>query len=101
VLRGLRARFGEVAIVVAALLGSPSPCQIQVTTNPEGLPKALVWRERIHQVVSVYESWRERRRWWNRPVERDYFRLETAGSRVWVVFRDLRVDRWLLERRRI
>ena len=101
VLRGLRARFGELVIVVAALLGPPPPCQIQVTTGPDGLPRALIRRERIDVVVSIYESWRERRRWWGRPVERDYYRLETAESHVRVIFYDLRGERWLLERRRI
>lgn len=101
VLRGLRARFGELVIVVAALLSPPSPCQIQVTTDPHGLPRALIWRERIDEVVSIYEGWRERRRWWGRPVERDYYRLETAGSHVRIIFYDLRGEQWLLERRRI
>ena len=100
-MRGLRARFGELDIVVAALLGPPPPCQIQVTTGPDGLPRALIRRERIDVVVSIYESWRERRRWWGRPVERDYYRLETAESHVRVIFYDLRGERWLLERRRI
>ena len=101
VLRRLRERFGEMIIVVASLLGPPPPRPIQVTTDPAGLPRALVWRERIREVVTVYEIWRERRYWWSRPVERDYFRLETAGGQMRVIFRDVRADRWLLERRHI
>jgi hypothetical protein len=111
VLRGLRTRFGELVIVMASLIGPPPPCPVQVTTDPDGLPRALVWRDQIHRVAAVYESWRERRYWWGRPVERDYFRLEISnlahptddagGRQVRVVFRDLRADQWLLEQRRI
>jgi hypothetical protein len=87
-LRGLRERFGEMIVVVASLLGPPPP-------------RALVWRDRIRQVETIYETWRERRCWWSRPVERDYFRLETDEGHVRVIFRDVRSGRWLLERRHI
>jgi len=100
-LRRLRERFGDMIIVVASLLGPPPPRPIQVTTGPDGVPRALVWRDRMREVAAVYEAWRERRRWWSRPVERDYFRLETADGQVRVVFRDARTDRWLLERRHV
>jgi hypothetical protein len=101
VLRGLRERFGDMIVVVASLLGPPPPRPIHVTTDPEGLPRALVWRDRIHQVETIYETWRERRCWWSQPVERDYFRLETDEGQVRVVFRDVRSGRWLLERRHV
>jgi DNA polymerase-4 len=100
VLRRLRERFGEFIVVVAALVGPPPPQPVQVTTDRQGLPRALVWRDRIREVRLVYETWRERRRWWSKPVERDYVRLETDDGLVRVVFRDVRTDRWLLERRR-
>ena len=99
VLRGLRTRFGELVVVVAALVAPPPPCPIQVTLSPQGLPRALIWHGRIHQVSAVYECWRERRRWWGVPVERDYYRLETTlGEAKWV-FHDLREGQWLMERR--
>ncbi len=101
VLRRLRERFGELIVVVASLVGPPPPRPIQVTTAPDGLPRALVWRDRIREVATVYETWRERRRWWSWPVERDYFRLETRDGQVRIIFRDRRKDRWLLERRHI
>jgi nucleotidyltransferase/DNA polymerase involved in DNA repair len=100
-LRGLRERFGEFIVVVAALVGAPPPQPVQVTTDRQGIPQALVWRGRIRAVRLVYETWRERRRWWSLPVERDYFRLETADGLVRVVFRDMRTERWLLERRHV
>jgi nucleotidyltransferase/DNA polymerase involved in DNA repair len=100
-LRRLRERFGEMIVVVASLLGPPPPRPIQVTTDAQGLPRALVWRDRIREVEMIYETWRERRRWWSRPVERDYFRLETGDGQVRMVFYDTRAGRWLLERRHI
>jgi len=100
-LRWLRERFGEMIVVVASLLSPPPPRPIQVTTGPDGVPRALVWRDHIREVETVYETWRERRCWWSWPVDRDYFRLETGDGQVRVVFRDVGADHWLLERRHI
>jgi hypothetical protein len=99
VLRGLRTRFGELAIVVAALVTPPPPAVIQVTLGSQGSPRALIWHDRIHQVSAVYECWRERRRWWGIPVERNYYRLETTSGEVKLIFHDLRERQWLMERR--
>jgi nucleotidyltransferase/DNA polymerase involved in DNA repair len=101
VLCRLRERFGELIVVVASLVGAPPPRPVQVTTDLQGMPRAVVWRDHIREVKLVYETWRERRRWWSLPVERDYYRLETDDGLVRVVFREVRTDRWLLERRHI
>jgi DNA polymerase-4 len=100
-LRRLRERFGEMVIVVASLLGPPPPRPIQVTTDPEGLPCALVQSDCILPVTQVYEHWRERRRWWTHPLLRDYYRTETTDGRVRVVFHDLEGGQWWMERRRL
>jgi hypothetical protein len=101
VLRRLRERFGEMVITIASLLGPPPPRAVQVTCADEGSPLALIWHDDILPVARVYEHWRERRRWWTLPVERDYYRAETADGRVRVIFRDRRNDRWWLERRHL
>jgi DNA polymerase-4 len=100
-LRRLRERFGEMIIVVASLIAPPPPRPIHVTTDPAGLPRALVWHDRIREVAGVYEIWRERRYWWSHPIERDYFRLETDDGQMRVIFHDTRAEEWLLERRHI
>jgi nucleotidyltransferase/DNA polymerase involved in DNA repair len=100
-LRRLWERFGELSVVVASLVIPPKPSPIQVTTDWNGLPRAIVWREHIRKVRCVYEIWRERRRWWGQPIERDYFRLGLEDGQMRVVFRDVRTNRWLLERRHI
>jgi DNA polymerase-4 len=99
VLRRLRERFGEMIIVVASLLGPPPPRPIQVTTDPMGFPRALIFPDHILPLPRIYEHWRERRRWWARPVLRDYYRAETPDGQVRIVFRDRSSDRWWLERR--
>ncbi len=99
--RLLRERFGEMIVVAASLLGPPPPQPVQVTTGPGGLPRAVAWSDRIREVTAIHETWREDTHWWSRPVERDYFRLETGDGQVRVIFHDLRSNRWLLERRHI
>jgi DNA polymerase-4 len=101
VLRSLRVRFGELAIMVASLVKPPPPYEVQITAGPDGTPRAVVWRERIRPVKTLYESWRERRRWWGRAVERDYYRLELNDGQVRVLYQELRSGQWLLERRRL
>ena len=98
-LRRLRQRFGEMIIVIGSLLGPPPPRPIQVTTDPVGLPRAVVWPDHILPVDRIYEHWRENRRWWSRPVLRDYYRAETSDGQVRVLFCERSNDRWWLERR--
>jgi len=100
-LRRLWERFGELSVVVASLVIPPKPSPVQVTTDRNGLPRAIAWREHIREVRCVYELWRERRRWWSQPIERDYFRLGLEDGQMRVVFRDVRTNQWLLERRHI
>ncbi len=100
-LRRLWERFGELSVVVASLVVPPQPCPIQVTTDQDGLPRAIVWRQRLREVRCVHELWRERKQWWEQPVERDYFRLELDDGQMRVVFRDVQAHRWLLERRHV
>jgi nucleotidyltransferase/DNA polymerase involved in DNA repair len=97
--RRLRQRFGEFIIQVAALVAPPPPQPIQVVKNAHGKVQALAWPDHLTRVVRLSEHWRVRRRWWGKPIRRNYYRLETAEPRVRVVFHDLETDRWWLERR--
>jgi len=106
-LRRLRDRFGELSILIASLVVAPAPRPILVTTDCRGIPRSIVWHERIREVQSIHEHWRERRLWWRRPIERDYFRLGIEGrsrqtpGQMKVVFHDVQADRWYMERRHI
>ena len=102
--RLLRQRFGEAVIRLASAVGPPAPIPIQVEARPDGMPAWLGWPApaqggRPHRVASVYEHWRVYDRWWEQPVQRDYYQVETDGQAVFTVFRDEQ-GRWFLERRR-
>jgi DNA polymerase-4 len=97
-LRLLRERFGELAVMIASLIKPPPPRPVQVTTDPAGLPRALVWQAQIHEVTTIHEAWREYRHWWSRPDRRDYFLLETRDGQLRLAFRDADTDHWWLER---
>ena len=86
-------------IIIGSLLGPPPPRPIHVTTDPVGLPRAVAWPDHILPVNRIYEHWRENRRWWSRPVLRDYYRTETSDGQMRVLFCERSSDRWWLERR--
>jgi hypothetical protein len=45
------------------------------------------------------EWWREERGWWSeRPVRRDYFRVETADGAFYNLFQNLVDGEWYLDR---
>lgn len=98
-LRLLRQRFGEAVLRLASLIGPPVPLPIQVYAGPDGSPSLLRWAGWSRQVERVYEVWREMRRWWSTPIERDYYLVETTTGVVYTLFRDNR-GRWYLDRRR-
>ena len=111
-LRRLKARFGELVLMIASFISQPDPRPIEVRTSPEGLPTILSWIEgsglfshtgnrRVYRVQCIYEHWRERRFWWAQPVERDYYRLEDNAGSVRLIYLDLRTAKWWLERRRL
>jgi DNA polymerase-4 len=100
-LRRLRARFGEVIIMVASLIRPPTPRPIQVTTNKDNIPLAIIWDDRIYKVRYIYEHWRERRYWWARTVARNYYRLEDISGQVRLIYQDRLTSQWWLERRKI
>jgi hypothetical protein len=100
-LRRLRARFGEAIVMIASLIRPPRPRPIQVTTDKEDLPRAIVWSNRIYNVRYIYEHWRERRYWWTHPVVRHYYRLEDTTGQVRLIYQDRLTSQWWLERRKM
>ena len=100
-LRRLRVRFGEFVVMVASLIHPPEPRPIQVTLSKEDVPIAFIWDGRTYRIRRLYEHWRERRFWWSRPIERNYYRLEDSSGQVRLIYRDLRAATWWLDRRRL
>ena len=99
VVRTLRQRFGEAVLRPASAVGPPQPLSIEVHVRPDGTPGRLRWGGWWRRVKSVYEHWRERRNWWDQPVARDYYQVETDRETVFTVFREAD-GRWFLDRQR-
>jgi nucleotidyltransferase/DNA polymerase involved in DNA repair len=102
-LRRLRSRFGNDCVQTAATLERPDAEQIDVVTDPRGVPVALQIARWVSAqsvgVAQIYEHWREQRNWWAQPLARDYYRLEDEAGRVRIVFWDQVADAWFQEAR--
>jgi DNA polymerase IV len=99
VLRMLRRRFGEAVVQLASVIGPPLPLPIQVDVTSDGVPVQLRWGGWSRRVASIYEAWREQRRWWDQPVVRHYYQVETGVQAIFTVFQDA-AGCWFLDRRR-
>jgi DNA polymerase-4 len=91
-------RFGEAAVRVAALLGPPLPLPIRVSLNGQARPVRLAFGGWQRAVIAVDETWREEKRWWDRPVRRDYLRVVLSDGSLRNIFQDLVTDEWFLDR---
>ena len=76
-----------------------------VAEVPDGPPVRFKWRRTIHQIIRVEGPERIALPWWrdneNRPLTRDYFRVETdIGARLWLyrdgLYRETLGPRWFL-----
>ncbi|MBL8058520.1 MAG: hypothetical protein JNK29_17585, partial [Anaerolineales bacterium] len=94
----LMRRFGEAVIRVAALLGPPLPLPAAVTLNAAGFPARLEYGGQTRLILGLEEAWREERSWWERPVRRDYFRVQLADGSLRNIFQDLINGGWFLDR---
>ena len=97
-LHTLARRFGDAAVRVAALFGPPLPLPIEVELNPQGQPATFQLGGRNYAVLVVEETWREERRWWDRPIRRDYFRIQVGDGSPRTLYQDLDRETWHLDR---
>jgi hypothetical protein len=71
------------------------PRPVEVAAPAQGRPVRVEGRV----VEAVRESWLVEDRWWtDRPVRRRYWEVVTSDGRDLVVFRDLVVGGWFLQR---
>jgi len=64
---------------------------------PDGPPLGFQLRGRQHRIAKTWGPERIETGWWrNRPVGRDYYRVETTTGRRYWVFRRLRDGRWFM-----
>jgi DNA polymerase-4 len=98
-LKALKQRFGEAVIRLASLIGPPVPLAIKVNARTDGLPIGLSWGDWSRQVKAVWNEWRAQSGWWDQPVARHYYQIETDEGTIYTVFCDAQ-GRWFLDRRR-
>ncbi len=91
-------RFGEAAVRVAALFGPPLPLPVEVELDGRGQPLRFRLGGRGYAVLAVDETWREERRWWDRPIRRDYFRVQVGDGSPRTLYQDLDRMTWHLDR---
>jgi hypothetical protein len=91
-------RFGRAAVRIAALLGPPVPLPVQVTLNRAARPARLEFGGEQRAVIGVDEEWREEKRWWDRPVRRDYMRVQLSDGSLRNIYQDLETREWFLDR---
>ncbi len=75
----------------------PEGVPIEVESTADGLPLAFHWQRR-HEVQTIVEQWVIHDEWWREEVWRHYFQVETADALLCVLYHDLLVDGWRLER---
>ena len=95
----LKQRFGEAVIRLASLIGPPLPLPIKVDTRADRFPVRLSWGGWSRRVKTVWNCWREQGTWWDRPLLRDYYQVETDNGVTYTLFCDDQ-QRWFLDRRR-
>lgn len=71
---------------------------LRVTVGPDGRPQVVYWMSRAHRVSAIVEHWRENRRWWSRPRDRDTWQIVTETGLVMEIIYDRLRDAWLLQR---
>lgn len=91
-------RFGQAVLHIAALLGPPVPLRIRVALNAEGVPARLAFGGESRVVMGIDEYWREEKFWWDRPIQRDYFRVLLADGSLRNIFQNLINGEWYLDR---
>lgn len=71
---------------------------IEVISDETGVPTAFTWQAQAHPVDCIANSWRVDDVWWTARVWRDYFKLTTTTGWLVIVYCDLEVGGWYLQR---
>lgn len=71
---------------------------IRVKARDE-LPLAFIWRQGRHNVEIISNRWRVDHGWWKgERAWRDFFEVATHSGMLVVIFHDLEVGEWYLQR---
>lgn len=96
-LQSLWARFGETMIRVASLVGSPVPIEVKVRPDVTGRPMTIQWGGYARIVKHIRDHWRTSSRWWQKPISREHYLVETMQGSTYAVF--AQDQRWYIDRK--
>lgn len=71
---------------------------ILVAASADNAPQSFYWDNKTHHVCEIANRWRIDREWWRLRIARDYFVVLTTNGLLAVLFRDLLVNEWYLQR---
>lgn len=72
--------------------------RIDMEMGEDGMPLCFTWNNERHAVQSIAKRWRVDIGWWRLRVWRDYYKLVTTTGLLAVVYHDLALDQWNLQR---
>ena len=75
-----------------------SPEEIKVSSDTRGMPLSLTRNRKRERITGIYEHWRIADEWWDREIQRDYFRIETSEGVVLDIYHDMAANLWYLDR---
>ena len=78
--------------------GDPIAIQVEADPSTDEPISAFTWQGHVHQVMGIAKRWRVDEGWWRRRIWREYFKLYTHSGLLVVVYNDLLINRWYLQR---
>ncbi len=74
------------------------PKEIKVRCNIGGTPLSFVRNDKMEKIKSIYQHWRVADEWWREEIARDCFTIRTSSGLVCDIYRDMKTNRWYLNR---
>jgi hypothetical protein len=62
------------------------------------IPSQFVWQGKTHRVVEITRYWRVDIDWWRERIWRAYYKLRTETGLLVVIYQDLILGDWCLQR---
>ena len=64
----------------------------------EDRPARFQWEGKFHPIQGIANHWRVDLGWWRLRIWRDYFKVYTTTGLLVILYHDLVVDEWYLQR---
>lgn len=64
----------------------------------KGEPSFFFLDGKKERIKFISKKWRIRREWWRKETYREYFQIETEKGVLCEIYRDLKKNRWFIER---